>query len=191
MMRVSGIILLTIMFTCIAFTACNTEKHYRTLSIFFDGVPEPRAEIPNRADSVQTDRATGFNESVNFDDSIKPDTASVHPVYRPNQCDRCHDVTHGYRLNQRQPALCYKCHDDFKNQFKKLHGPVAAGFCTACHLPHQSNYRPLLKKSPRENCRYCHQAGDVGKNSAHADNSDIECRECHNPHGGPNKYFLN
>ena len=169
---------------------CNPERHYKTLSLFFDGVPKLETmsktnqdSILSKADSLNVLRGEMLPE-------VAKRTVSVHPVYQPNKCDQCHDVNHSYRLNQRQPELCYHCHQDFRQKYAKLHGPVAAGYCTACHTPHQSEFKHLLKHPPRENCQYCHHAGDVAKNSAHEDISEVECMECHNPHGGEDKYFL-
>ena len=71
-----------------------------------------------------------------------------------------------------------------------IHGPVAAGLCNACHLPHKSVNRYLLKLPVREICQYCHNAGDVEKNKAHEKTSHITCQECHNAHGGQTAHLL-
>lgn len=170
---------------------CNPEKHHQTLSLFFDGVPKPKVRTESIADSSSAGSDSSKPGSVESFTTGATATVSVHPVYKPNNCEQCHDVKHSYRLNQRQPALCYHCHEDFSKKYTKLHGPVAAGYCTACHSAHQSEYEHLLKHPARENCQYCHHAGDVAKNSAHEDISAIECMECHNPHGGEDNYFLN
>ena len=170
--------------------ACNPMEQQKILTLFFDGVPDPDPESTMIDDSL----ATGINSKEQIpgdqETTIPTPFLSTHPAYKPNRCNQCHEVTHSYRLNQRQPALCHQCHQDFKNKYKKLHGPVAGGYCTACHLPHQSKYKYLLKHPARENCQYCHHAGDVAKNSAHEAISEIECMQCHNPHGGEDKFFL-
>ena len=170
--------------------ACNPEKHHKALAIFFDGVPEPARESPAIIDSLASGKDSLEQISGDQESATSKIFVSTHPAYKPNQCSQCHDVKHSYRLNQRQPVLCYHCHKEFKNRYKKLHGPVAAGYCTSCHVPHQSEYKHLLKHPARENCQYCHHAGDVARNSAHDTISEIECMQCHNPHGGEDKFFL-
>jgi predicted CXXCH cytochrome family protein len=108
----------------------------------------------------------------------------VHPAYRKKLCEKCHDVNHSYRLNNRQPDICYTCHESFEKKYKVVHGPVAAGFCTTCHQPHQSRNEKLLAIPVREVCQFCHQAGDVEKNMAHQKISTDNCMTCHNAHGG-------
>ncbi len=109
---------------------------------------------------------------------------NLHPDYKRKNCDKCHTVEHSYRLKQRQPDLCYQCHPNFTSKFSKLHGPVAAGFCTTCHEPHKSTYKALLKMPVRDVCQHCHEAGDVVKNVAHQKINKTECLQCHDPHGG-------
>jgi len=170
--------------------ACNSEKRQQVMAVLFDGTQETEQPKTVAIDTVRKrpDAQKSFSEDQ---EPLPTDIVkSIHPVFKPNQCTKCHDMNKANRLRQRQPALCYQCHPDFKNKYKKLHGPVAGGYCTACHLPHQSKYKYLLKHPARENCQYCHHAGDVAKNSAHEAISEIECMQCHNPHGGEDKFFL-
>ena len=40
-------------------------------------------------------------------------------------------------------------------------------------------------------CFYCHEQNDVKNNAAHTDIGETNCTECHNPHGGDDKYLFN
>jgi len=107
--------------------SCSTTKHHKTLSIFFDGVPDQEQKKAVQADSTK---------SINPIEIPKPSSegvviasvVAIHPDYKNKSCGKCHSVDHAYRLNQRQPQLCYNCHEPFESKFKILHGPVAAGF---------------------------------------------------------------
>jgi predicted CXXCH cytochrome family protein len=107
-------------------------------------------------------------------------------------------------LAAESPALCVKCHDKKLFEGKLVHGPVAAGMCTACHDPHASNNVGLLTKEPAALCLDCHAAvkkrphlivgfsggghplGDVKKANEVADplrsGKPYYCVACHEPH---------
>lgn len=173
----------------LSLVCCQAQTRYRLLHLFFDGVPDPNTV------SLQPD-STVIRPSA--DDAPVPlaiDTTTViqtfvHKVYRKDSCNYCHDLKNSYRLNTRQPDLCYACHKNYTHQYTYIHGPVAAGLCTACHHPHKSSYPALLKHPDREHCQYCHAPGDVARNSAHEKISQILCMDCHDPHGGNRIHFL-
>ena len=157
-----------------------------TMKFFFDGVDQKSGP-----DSGNPDQSSGTLLNQNQTDTTRrgsknhiADMKSFHKSYREKKCDKCHDINHSYRLNNRQPDLCYNCHKSFEEKFEVLHGPVAAGFCTACHKPHQSEHDKLLILPVREVCQYCHQPGDVNKNKAHQKIASDNCMTCHDSHGG-------
>ena len=161
-------------------SGCNPNKNYQTLSFFFDGVPNPSANTST------TDTTLQQTESFKVR-NLKMDKESekyIHKGYKKNECGSCHDVKHAYRLIERQPKLCYKCHDDYNDQHKYLHGPVAAGYCTACHHPHQSSNEHILIIEIEKLCIHCHEPGDVTKNPSHKDIGNVNCVKCHSSHGG-------
>ncbi len=177
--------------------ACNTQKHYQTLSVIFDGVPPP--ESPQR-EKTQKETENG-KEKLKLFDNENGTTGNVkrkalnrplssHPDFQKKRCGKCHSMQHANRIKQRQPELCYQCHKPYETRYLKLHGPVAAGFCNACHTAHQSSHASLLKMPVREVCLHCHDSGDVNKNKAHRSNSERSCMECHNAHGGSTTNFL-
>lgn len=170
--------------------SCNISKHYNTLTIFFDGVPNPDKQKQAQTDSSRlgVKQITGRKEA-GLTENIKHGL-SIHPDYLNKSCAKCHQAAQGSRLKQRQPELCYQCHTPFDNKFKKIHGPAAAGFCTVCHGAHKSQHKALLKMPARQVCQHCHESGDVAKNEAHKEISSVECLECHDPHGGQTSNLL-
>ncbi|MCB0292107.1 MAG: hypothetical protein KDH97_17765, partial [Calditrichaeota bacterium] len=94
------------------------------------------------------------------------------------------DLQMGNALVMPQSELCYECHDDDREKYAHLHGPVGGGYCTTCHNPHRAENPHLLRMTPEELCFYCHQQEDVYRNDTHEDVLAGECLDCHNPHGG-------
>ena len=178
---------LFLIFTISVLSACTPEKWHRTLSFFFDGVPDS-----SRTKSV-----------VSNDSIIKKDTATItitansdrsgyviHSPYKEKQCDVCHDPNHRADLTQALPDLCYNCHANFNTKYTYLHGPVASGACIECHSPHLSKNKKLLVRENQDLCLYCHEKTDVLKNEVHKEIGETNCTDCHNPHGGDDKYIF-
>ena len=90
------------------------------------------------------------------------------------------------------PELCAMCHEA-KDTKKFIHGPVAAGACTACHDPHESdNAKLLVSSSINELCTSCHQAKDEflhKTTNIHPPVKDM-CTNCHDPHTEDHLYQL-
>jgi predicted CXXCH cytochrome family protein len=168
--------------------SCSRE----TAKFFFDGVDEKSELIYQNPDSTVRQEFRRDTSDTNNTMQINPlsGKVSVHPAYQNKLCEKCHDVNHSYRLINRQPEICYTCHKSFEEVYDVLHGPVAAGFCTTCHQPHQSENEKLLVLPVREVCQYCHQPGDVDKNQAHQKVSNNNCMTCHNAHGGKTTHLL-
>ena len=159
---------------------CSAKKDYRTLSFFFDDV-DTTSETNSTA---LTNNMTQKSSKGNEDSSIVKTKVYKHKVYNRKDCKKCHQFTSKGKLAKEEPELCYQCHDDYTEKYPKIHGPVAAGFCSTCHEHHKSKYKYLLKMPIREICQHCHVAGDIEKNPAHLNTSAIACVDCHNSHGG-------
>jgi len=134
-----------------------------------------------------------------------------HGPFASGQCQLCHALagsksvgqgTTGSRLSMPRGAapnrllvpeeqLCIGCHSEKGPEAAesvgfRLHGPVASGLCTACHLPHQSPRRYMLRdKDNIAMCTQCHAKEELQRwTPAHAKQSEADCLTCHNPHKG-------
>ena len=168
-------------------SSCSSSDGKKILSIFFDGVPQAKKEKP-AADSLLVS-----NENKQKPGKINKRVAQqifYHPPYRTRACAKCHNLQAGNDLIKQPPKLCYTCHDNFKNKFAVLHGPVASGYCTQCHNPHSTKIPKLLERKGQKLCLYCHEKKDVFKNEVHEDINNTDCTDCHDPHGGDDRFLL-
>lgn len=195
---------------------CTAERRYRTLSFFFDGVPDPNAPVEEAAAPEPTAPQVALVRPER-EPEVAPGT--VHPPFAERLCDACHTFESESRSknilsvpigqgvtraqDQRMLAepveqLCFECHDDMSPEKADpgtyTHGPVAAGACVFCHNPHSSPNASLLRAaSPRLLCLKCHQAQDLAANELHPpleDLGDEDCTSCHNPHRSSSRYLL-
>jgi predicted CXXCH cytochrome family protein len=162
---------------------CATpEDRYRTLSIFFDGVPLPESMRPVPV-AVEVEGVASVASRM----SKQPTFEWV--VHEP-ECDECHSSKTTQFAYAEAPELCWDCHDeeDFSNRVP--HGPFAAGACLQCHSPHKSQHASLLLDSPSELCAGCHDANTyVGLEQHRAEQGD-DCIRCHSPHSAAKNYIL-
>ena len=163
------------------FLLCSCEPmsmtRYKTLSIFFDGVPNPEEE----ALKSRNTKAGGGKERQ------AAATYRMHGPYAARLCSACHQIgTNALILPIEQ--LCFNCH---VLQFDKkyVHGPVAAGGCKTCHDPHGSSFPALLVAEARVFCFKCHSEKDIAKNEVHKGVTE-ECTECHDAHSSDQVYLL-
>ena len=180
----------TIMFLLIALLfSVSLGCSRKTLSVFFDGVPNPgdSLHVVPRRTIVKTDT------SMTRENPVQPAVSnrSVHPPFQLKKCNLCHDPNEKAKLLMPQPGLCNLCHDDFKVFYSFVHEPAESGHCTSCHSPHASENNKLLLKNGRQLCLTCHNSAEVLTQKVHQDEKTRDCIACHNPHGGNKKYFLN
>ena len=167
---------------------CSPHAGKSVLRFFFDGVPEADSSgvaLRQGADAVP-DTSFRVQETMASMDQ----GGQVHYPYGERDCASCHDEQSLGTMVEPQPALCYICHEDLGQSYNYLHGPVAGGYCTACHDPHRSDHPKLLKLNGDDLCFYCHQKASVRKNEMHQDLEGMVCMDCHNPHGGEDKYIF-
>ncbi len=113
-------------------------------------------------------------------------------------CEACHKAVEGKNhpekgsmvLIQGMPALCYSCHDESKFKGSSIHKPISIGICKACHNPHSSNFKNLLRSELPELCYFCHDKGKFTKKYNHKVINVIGCVTCHNPHASNNPSLL-
>lgn len=167
---------------------CSPYAGKSVLHFFFDGVPE--------TDSISMQG--GDPEGIMADSSLRSEgilaisdsESFVHYPYGERECASCHNEQALGSMLEPQPGLCYICHEDLAEQYSYLHGPVAGGYCTACHDPHRSESEKLLKMTGEALCFYCHEAKSVLGNDIHEELEGMLCTDCHNPHGGEDKYIF-
>lgn len=123
----------------------------------------------------------------------------LHGPVGVGMCSLCHGAEkkdaagrHSFVPTKPQPELCLSCHDGLRAKVESSkfgHGAIDAGGCTACHDPHGSGQKHLLKgKSPDETCSACHDPktrGEVVHPPAKA-----SCSICHDPHGSDKAKLL-
>jgi len=210
--RISGIIFL--LFLSGLLFSCSGASREKVLKFLFDEPPAPKAV----ADTARVSAAAEEKPKA-----PSPPVARtlyvLHPPYAERECGSCHAlrasktfraevlatsldqegrVRHPARLIEDKETLCYECHDDkspesLEEQGAYLHGPTAAGECTACHDPHRTKYESLLKKGdPVANlCFSCHEKEDVLAVDVHEDViEDGECTLCHDPHASSEEFLL-
>lgn len=178
--------------------SCSVERDYKTLSIFFDGVPDPNARPA--ASPFEGPAAYGPKSGELLARPREAPRGSTHFPYVNRQCDGCHEFPES---NVEQPnwmfgapkllapleELCAICHEPPEAAY--VHGPVAMLRCDLCHAAHDSRYPHLLKKaSVNETCTSCHLGQTFVTELAHGELGARDCSQCHDPHGADNSLFL-
>jgi predicted CXXCH cytochrome family protein len=167
-------------------SGCSTTNNYKTLSFFFDGVPDPKKKVLIKSDSLTiSDSAALAQNTIG-----KVNQMVIHPPYQDRQCSSCHDQSTMGKLIKSPPDLCYQCHENFNDKYNVVHGPVEGGYCTQCHNPHISANKDLLLRNSQSLCLYCHDSKQVMETEAHLAINDADCTGCHNPHGGEDRNLL-
>jgi predicted CXXCH cytochrome family protein len=160
----------------LAVSGCSPETRYRTLSLFFDGVPDP-------AKQAAADKKRGAAAA----DTTKTHFTN-HGPYAARMCDACHRAD-GVGLIMPVEDLCMNCHV-LNIRKKYVHGPVASGGCRICHNPHGTGKPFLLAADPATFCFSCHDKNAIMAREVHTAAAGTQCTECHDPHGSDNEYLL-
>lgn len=130
----------------------------------------------------------------------------AHGAMREGKCGGCHSPhtsEEDYLIKRTRGETCAGCHqealrDAKGNPFAKLHGPVGANQCTACHYMghlHKAEGDKFIEEKPAwKVCRECHpDITDEHVPSIYsyrlARNAN-GCLGCHFPHGAANQYLL-
>jgi predicted CXXCH cytochrome family protein len=114
----------------------------------------------------------------------------VHSPVAAKACDTCHQPDaggHHYPLKRAGTQTCTFCHA-VSGTAAYQHTAQQQG-CLACHSPHISNAKYLLKvESVGKLCSSCHQV--PLRKHAHAFIVQGECTLCHLPHQSDNRFLL-
>lgn len=169
--------------------ACDPLTLHKVTSTVFDGVPSmPSPEQYCRDYHIQ---ATQEELAAKQKQQQGNKKGSTHPPFADKKCNNCHDKSTDSGFVVEKEALCAHCHKGFPGG-NFLHGPVAVGSCLKCHVPHSSNENPtLLLKPSAELCDSCHAETRTSSNLHSTGRAKgMVCTDCHDPHGGSNRFFL-
>ncbi len=199
-------------------SGCSIETRHKMLTIFFTGVPAPGEEQVKGQEASIPAETTLARKRVRREFFQEP-PFFTHGPYGAGQCEKCHAVTAskpfraeateavkaaavpdrksiGPRLSVPLKELCLTCHGDKAHTVAQAqglwtHGPVANGWCVACHSPHRAARQyMLLGKNTVELCSSCHRKPDLLQTAVHQKEPEADCLACHNPHVSKNAFLL-
>jgi len=161
---------------------CSVKKHYKLLSFFFDGVPDPNAPV----------KPAGESDAVSAVGKAKLPTLSVHRPYAENKCGACHkgEPSAIFESSALNSDVCMECHRKVLTGYPLMHAPVASKACLWCHNPHDSPQPALLREPTPTVCTQCHEKQLLGPKPPEHLLPDSRCLDCHQGHGGTKRYFV-
>jgi predicted CXXCH cytochrome family protein len=175
-------VILLSFFLVITLGGCETNKNYKILSFFFDGVPPPEAPKPKETKVPSTTEVARKPETT-------PSEIFTHKPFGENKCAYCHDLTRG-NIVDTTSALCFRCHSSEKFKGNVVHYPVAEGLCLHCHDPHQSGFKFQLRNSLSILCFDCHDKAIIEGKVKHPAVEMVGCTFCHLPHSSSESRLL-
>lgn len=124
----------------------------------------------------------------------------VHEPAGEGECLECHKSSGephpaggkpGFLPVSSGAELCYRCHDRFGGS-KTVHSPVEEGDCLACHDPHSSDIKGLVRQEDGLSgvCFQCHDQQAFRHRVCHGPVDAGECTACHMPHQSDNPALL-
>ena len=197
--------MVAIAFTIGMVSACSPVRRQATLEFFFDGVPPYRTpeELVRIEEERQIRLAESKQEDSAARSSVQKLSRFTHGPFASDECTTCHDLqqssgftqradgmesapsstsdlAEGGRLRMPVDELCVHCHTDYSVDVLEVpdswvHGPVASGWCIACHQPHSSvNSRLVTYDPPARLCGTCHVRSSLVDNPKHIPESPDE-----------------
>jgi predicted CXXCH cytochrome family protein len=165
---------------CSLALSCSVRNNYKTLTFFFDGVPNPNAPVLVATNSGGLKSNTG---------ELIPSKMYRHKPFNDGKCNECHlDKKH---LVTTKAELCVRCHAPTVKQYPTMHAPVAIGQCLWCHEPHESDSPKLLKTTAPDLCLQCHDPALLPADvRPHLSPEQANCLYCHTGHGGAKPSML-
>ncbi len=209
MSRATFVHTLMILLFAVPLAGCNPQTRHKALTFFFTGVP-PLDAIEKQPAAREPKPITTPEKPI----KVTPARLFSHPVWQAGRCSSCHDTTATFmtpglngkstkifetgggmpgKLILPKNKICLQCHTD-KTPMRALednlwlHNTTAKGNCLACHDPHQSKHKSILRQPTAVLCLPCHKKGLYLTTPIHQ--TKKECLSCHNPHMGINKNLL-
>jgi DmsE family decaheme c-type cytochrome len=126
-----------------------------------------------------------FGRSVHLQNNVG--CVDCHDPHRPGETQ--------FLMKQKQPTLCYGCHNEIKQQFTRtFHHRVNEGLvqCTDCHNPHGGFQVRQLRATDSQDtaCFKCHTDKQGPFVYEHEAVRFEGCTACHTPHGNSNPRLL-
>ncbi|MHC4413754.1 MAG: cytochrome c3 family protein [Planctomycetota bacterium] len=85
---------------------------------------------------------------------------------------------------------CGQCHADVMRH-EAVHGPVGVSACDACHaVVSEQTHTYALARPGSALCTFCHDMSLDDAAVVHRPLAKGQCTVCHDPHGGPDRNFL-
>jgi len=167
--------------------SCAPEKQHEVLTFFFDGVPP----LGGSEQTKTAPKPAAASAATAAQPKPAPAGSEHKPTLDWNGCGVCHNQAASFALVKPLSQLCITCHADKTRQFPQMHGPVAVGECADCHDGHRSAYPHLQLKPVPQLCFECHDRTPPGQKTwgCPRPSDDADCMNCHNPHGGKDRFF--
>jgi predicted CXXCH cytochrome family protein len=163
----------------VAWVGCSPEKHYETLSFFFDGVPDPKAKKNLAGNTSKSDpKSTGLP------------IVSRHKPHADKDCTSCHTGGADNITSALNNTTCTTCHDKTLTRHAFMHPALNVNTCLWCHAPHESVRPMLLRDEARELCAQCHEQSNLSTKVVEHTKFGSDCLSCHMGHGGPDRFML-
>ena len=176
----------------ILLSGCDQVSRHKVLTTIFEGVPslpDPEEMCEEYHEQEMERYLAGLAEEALAMEG-KVVEKSSHKPFKEKKCKDCHDFTTDVGLIRPKLQLCLVCHTGFiKGRY--VHGPVSVGDCSACHLPHISEFVALLEMDRNRICEKCHTEERLAVNMhEQVMTHGMDCVDCHDPHYGDTMYFL-
>ena len=166
----------------------NFEKEYKSTHGPVGGGHCTACHEPHKSKSENLLISPAQKLCISCHDSSLVYNSDFHVDNLITECLECHNPHGGENRFVLQAWACYKCHQDFKQEFAYLHGPMNGGYCLTCHSSHAKSTDNLLKIEGNQLCFDCHDSKLIFENEKHQ-NKSASCINCHNPHGGNDRIF--
>ena len=120
--------------------------------------------------------------------------ANLHKPFEEKKCASCH-LPSSVKITEDGVGLCTKCHENtltgFNKRYSHLVSTVSRNPCTACHSPHSSDYKSLLRDKERRVCYSCHEDTKKSEEKSKFRHTKLsDCSNCHVSHSSDSRYFM-